>query len=115
VKSDFAASENMAALLLIAQRPCVQEARFYANLEASPATTANSRVPSRFFNKADSLLAQQNQRIKRKRALRRNPGGQQPQQRHRQDETSGYQRVARSCLIHDGSEHSARQNSQEQS
>ncbi len=43
----------------------------------------------------DSLLAQQHQRINRQRPARRDPGSQQPQQRHRQNNTAQHHRIAR--------------------
>jgi hypothetical protein len=61
-----------------------------------------------------SFLAQQCHRIDRQRALRWNPRSQQPEQRHGQDNASQYQRVARSRLIYDEGEHTARQDSEEQ-
>jgi hypothetical protein len=61
----------------------------------------------------DSLLAQQDRWIHRQRALRRNPGGEQPEQHHSQHNAGQHQRIARSGLVDDGSEHAAGQNSQQ--
>jgi len=61
------------------------------------------------------VLAQQDERIDPQRALRRNPSCQHSQQRHGQNYAGQYERIARRCLIHNGSEHSAGKNSQEQS
>src|SRR5580692_5092616 len=64
---------------------------------------------------AHLLFAQECQGIHRQRALRGNPGGREPQQQHRQDNASQYERIAGSCLIHDGRQHSRGQESEEQS
>lgn len=62
-----------------------------------------------------SLLAEKYDRIDRKSALGRNQCSQHAEQRHGQDNSCQYQRIARGCLIHDGSQDPASKDSEEQS
>ncbi len=60
-----------------------------------------------FRSGPDSLLAQQDHRIERQGALRRNPGSRQPERCHSQNHSSEHKRIARRCLIDDGRQHPA--------
>src|ERR1700733_6225337 len=73
------------------------------------------RLTAKKGEATSSLLAQQNQRIDGESALRRNPRGHQPQQRHRQDGPAQKKRVARRRLIHNERQHLRCKKTQNQS